>query len=450
MKKVALISSVLLTFIIGIYFYYYSDSQKYVLESLSNNQKIRTNSLTMMYETDYQSGEYQISSDIIWPESGYSFNENLSKCENGSKLIWDDDNKKVIMQANTSDKCYVYFDVDPTFAEYIISSVYTGTDGVNGLYYHDGLGNYVNSAQEAEDYSYRYSGFDGYNLTEKAIDEGYYFTVDGYFNGMLEPADDAPGAYCTFDNKCYGYDEAINYLTTIGYLEYKYINNYVCFGSNAVTCPEENLYRIIGIFDGQVKLITASRSGGGAWGGNFDTGGSNIWNENKKPDIYVTLNTTYWNNIDSLWKELIDIDYNWHVGGFSGVNTAKDIFNAEIRDNEGYIESMPVGLMYLSDYSYASMPAVWVTSSFDVYYPIIYNWLFAYITEWTLSRSNSNDYNAYVIDNPGYSAGSGVYQGYATTYEGYWNFSIRPCFYLNSDVQYISGSGTQTDPYRIA
>ena len=112
MKKVVLISSALLTFVIGIYFYYYSDSQKYVLESESgSNQKIvSSNSLTMMYETEYQSGEYQVSSDSVWPESGYIFNENLSKCENGGRLTWDDVNKKVLLQTNTSDKCFVYFD----------------------------------------------------------------------------------------------------------------------------------------------------------------------------------------------------------------------------------------------------------------------------------------------------------------------------------------------------
>ena len=388
MKKVVLISSVLLTFVIGVYFYYYSDSQKYVLENASSYQKvISSNSLTMMYETDYQSGEYQVSSDNAWPQDGYVFNETLSKCENGGILTWDDENKKVLLQTNISDKCFVYFDKEPgTLASYIINNVYTGTDGDNGLYYHDGVGSYTNADQEAGDYSYRYSG----------------------------ASED--------------------------------VNNYVCFGSKGVTCSEENLYRIIGVFNNQVKLIKATSYGDYVW--DVD---DNTWNEATKPDIYTTLNTTYWNNIDLLWKELIDTDYNWHVGGFSfsGVNTANDTYNAEIRDNEGYIETMPIGLMYLSDYSYASMPSVWVTSPFDLYYPIRSNWLFAYITEWTLSRSISNASLTYVIDNPGYSTGSGVYQGYATTYKGDWNFSIRPCFYLNSDVQYISGSGTQTDPYRI-
>ena len=34
-------------------------------------------------------------------------------------------------------------------------------------------------------------------------------------------------------------------------------NNYVCFGSDDTTCPTENLYRIIGVIDGKVKLIHA-------------------------------------------------------------------------------------------------------------------------------------------------------------------------------------------------
>ena len=34
----------------------------------------------------------------------------LIECERGSTLSWDEENKKVLLQANTSDKCYVYFD----------------------------------------------------------------------------------------------------------------------------------------------------------------------------------------------------------------------------------------------------------------------------------------------------------------------------------------------------
>ena len=38
-------------------------------------------------------------------------------------------------------------------------------------------------------------------------------------------------------------------------------NNYVCFGSDASTCPSANLYRIIGVFGSEVKLIKSTSYG---------------------------------------------------------------------------------------------------------------------------------------------------------------------------------------------
>ena len=87
-----------------------SNNERDILENSTNDQIIKSNALTMMYETDVGSGEYQLSTDSEWLGDEYIFNETLSKCENGSTLTWDDENKKVLMQANTSDKCYVYFD----------------------------------------------------------------------------------------------------------------------------------------------------------------------------------------------------------------------------------------------------------------------------------------------------------------------------------------------------
>ena len=85
----------------------------------------------------------------------------LSACENGSELSWDDENKRVIVSTSVSDKCYVYFNRKSTFAEYIINDVYTGSDGENGLYYHDEVGTY--GTLEAGYYSYRFSGADPNN-----------------------------------------------------------------------------------------------------------------------------------------------------------------------------------------------------------------------------------------------------------------------------------------------
>lgn len=108
--KVLLISCVLLTFIIIVSMFVDNDD-KVVFESGKSNTIVRSNALTMMYETEADSGEYQVSTENTWPQDGYIFNETLSKCENGSVLTWDNETNKIIMRANTSDKCYIYFDV---------------------------------------------------------------------------------------------------------------------------------------------------------------------------------------------------------------------------------------------------------------------------------------------------------------------------------------------------
>lgn len=402
MKKVLLISGILLTFVIGVYFYYYSDSQKSVLENSKSKQIINSNSLTMMYETEYQSGEYQVSTETTWPQEGYTFNEALSKCENGGVLTWDDENKKVLLQTNTSDKCYVYFDKEPnTLASYIINNVYTGTDGENGLYYHDGFGTYTNADQEAGDYSYRYSG--------------------------ANP------------------------------------NNFVCFGSDEVTCPVDNLYRIIGVFNNQVKLIKSNFANSdllgsdGANNGNsnlyywaykvsFTSTGRNDWN---KSDLNkINLNQNFIFNIGTTWSSKIET-YNWKIGGNTNDNivntTVKNSFiNEIVNPSTNTIHEAKIGLMYASDYGYATSPDNWTTNLGNLNNDINTNnnWMFKGTSEWTITRLSNSSIDAIFISSTGYVS--------SAVLDALSSLNIRPTFYLNPDVQYISGTGTQTDPYRIA
>lgn len=105
-QSIIIITSV---FILILILYYNYDNNKTVLVNKNIYETSDSNVLTMMYEQE-QNGEYQASSDISWPKTGYTFNEKLSRCENGSTLIWDNVTKKILMKANTSDKCYVYFD----------------------------------------------------------------------------------------------------------------------------------------------------------------------------------------------------------------------------------------------------------------------------------------------------------------------------------------------------
>ncbi len=404
MQKKLFILSIVGVSIIGLTLLYDKENNKTILENTDiNSQIINNNALTMMYETEAGSGEYQVSSDTSWPQSGYVFNETLSKCENGGVLTWDDENKKVLLQTNSSDKCYVYFDKSITLANYIMNNVYTGTDGENGLYYHDGVGSYTNADQEAGDYSYRYSG--------------------------ANP------------------------------------NNYVCFGSDEEVCPDDNLYRIIGVFDNEVKLIKNTSIGYYAWDNDEveftnsdDTkekyvvpiadwipsdSGSNEWNTS---DINYHINNDYYfDTLDINWQNKVALN-EWKIGG----NTNNNILNTSIKQTftneiinptEDVIYIAKIGLMYVSDYGYAVSPENW-TQNMETNDKNNYcdrNWMFKNTDEWTITKIAGTE-NMVVRIHNSCSLFTNSVDGAS---------AIRPAFFLNSNVQYGSGTGTQTDPYRI-
>ena len=104
-KSIFLVTSLIVFIVLVIcYLFIIPSNGNVIIESGKSNQFVSTNSLTMMYETGPDTGEYQVSSDTSWPQEGYTFNETLSKCENDSVLTWDDENKKILLQTNTSDK----------------------------------------------------------------------------------------------------------------------------------------------------------------------------------------------------------------------------------------------------------------------------------------------------------------------------------------------------------
>ena len=92
-------------------------------------------------------------------------------------------------------------------------------------------------------------------------------------------------------------------------------NNYVCFGSDAVTCPSDNLYRIIGVFGNEVKLIKSTSYGDYVWESDY-SGQGNTWNSSTKPDIRNTLNSTFLNTLSSTWQNKI-ATHAYKVGGMA-------------------------------------------------------------------------------------------------------------------------------------
>ena len=268
-------------------------------------------------------------------------------------------------------------------SDYIINNVYT-SDGENGLYYHDGIGTYTNASQEAGDNSYRYSGAN--------------------------------------------------------------LNNYVCFGSDAATCPDDNLYRIIGLFDDDkdgvynIKLIKNTIYGAAYWSG-ASSNTNNTWESSSlNTDI---LNGNYLISLGNLAENIAITE--WQVGGMvsSITNTVKSYYDAEVVSNSlSEFYSAKVGLMYVSDYGYATIPENWNDYISDTSYRDDgNNWLFSSnATEWVLTRQSDNTDLAFALNIDGFVSGGIVYIG---------TFVFRPVFYLNSDVTLDSGSGTNADPYRL-
>ena len=213
-------------------------------------------------------------------------------------------------------------------------------------------------------------------------------------------------------------------------------NNYVCFGAIGADCQNtDNQYRIIGVFNNQVKLIKSTSYGNYAWDAD-----SNAWDAGTKPDIYTTLNTTYYNTIPAEWQNLI-ADVTWQVGGMAQNNsyTAKQYYDVEVGTGQsGYEETMKIGLMYVSDYGYGASPEKWTTALYTANYGTD-NWMYMGDIEWTISRSTDNAVGAFDV------VSGGV--GYVYSDVVSFTLAVRPSFSLASTVEITSGTGTSTDPY---
>ena len=220
-------------------------------------------------------------------------------------------------------------------------------------------------------------------------------------------------------------------------------NNCVCFGATGADCQNaDNQYRIIGVFDNQVKLIKATSIGKYSW----DADRVNTWNETTKPDIYTTLNTTYYGTLSDEWQGVIDQTHTWQVGGMasSNTNTAKQYYDAEIKNQTGYEETMAVGLMYVSDYGYGAEPSKWTTA---LGYPDGQNygtdsWLYLGSNEWLISRDTDYSNVAFFV----YSHSGGLVYGSSV----HGTIAARPVFYLSSNVAYAGGNGTIDSPIRLS
>ena len=408
-------------------------------------------------------------------------NYNVNQTGNAGKSF----NAKLMIQQEEYELTLADICAGKTLSDCVISQ-YTGTQGDNALYYHNST-----LTNGAGDNSYRYAGGD-YVLTEAGKATGATMMI-GYNNSVTTALIDF---YCNGTKQYVGYasscstshyylikgdttqyqtyNEALNASVEKGYLTKDNVKNFVCFGSDATTCPTENLYRIIGVFNNHVKLIKYDYAKSSLLGtdgdfsqeytSNYFSGEqgespssnslyywnnavTNTWSASKLNT--VNLNTNFTTNIGTAWANKIATT-TWKVGGGTYANlrdaVPKTAYQYEVGSSASTTTyDAKIGLMYVSDYYYSASPSAWTLVGYNSDYTKSYasakgeNWLYGGGWDWTISRiSDRSDYAFFVVSN-GY-----VYHYNVLNYRG-----VRPSFSLLSSTTYVSGSGSMSDPVRI-
>ena len=456
----------------------------------------RKNAISMMLETEANSKTYVQSTDNKWPTNGYVFNEQMSKCEQGSKLKWDDNNQKVIMEGNVSDKCYVFFDkynpikinsssVTANGNNIVITvNATSGTGSISKYFYSKDNGlNYVESTSDTYTfanlpigkYDVKFYVMDSNGKKSETISKNIEINGINLSKYIISKYTGTQG-----ENGIYYHNSSLT--NGAGDNSYRYagasdqVNNYVCFGSNVTPCPTDNLYRIIGVFGDKVKLIKSDYATTALLGTDGDYKdkyiyessnykGNNLaniaafyWNKSNQNTWSLSnlnktnLNTNFITNIGADWAAKI-ADTTWKVGGNTyaniGTQPAKTAYQNEIvnpvttntTDNVTTY-SAKVGLMYASDYGFAAAPSAW-TANLNTYNGEAIknvNWMYMGLYEWAISRNADNSSSTFFVSNTGLVGSNDV---------GISAFGVRPVFNLSSSVNYASGSGTAADPILV-
>ena len=265
-------------------------------------------------------------------------------------------------------------------------------------------------------------------------------------------------------------------------------DNYVyfnCSNYNSPTSSTCELWRIIGVFDGKLKLIRNSEIGEYSWD-NKDTttgaesaSGKNDWTDarlmkllNSGYESETTGGSLYYNSKsgncyagqnnatkacdftstgiknDTTRNTISETIYN--LGG--GVNN-------KIYPNESYANERgtsvytgrpttwqgKIALAYPSDYGYAVDLGKCLNKQLNAYNDSTCaqnNWMkpiFAASYNWLLNPYSGYSYSEYLV----------TLSGIVSTYGAYRALGVAPTIYLNSDTIITTGEGTKDSPYKI-
>ena len=169
--------------------------------------------------------------------------------------------------------------------------------------------------------------------------------------------------------------------------------------------------------------------------------GSNNWVTSELNTI--NLNTNYWNYLGEKWQDKIKLSTWYLMGHNTSAQNPKYFYNIERNGSTygnnptTYIDE--IGLIYPSDYGYAASPSFWSTNIGSYGSSKNENWMYLGLYEWTITPVTNSSYRLYYLNITGAENGAN-----ATS-----NYTLRPTFYLNTNVTYVSGTGTSSDPYKI-
>ena len=262
-------------------------------------------------------------------------------------------------------------------------------------------------------------------------------------------------------------------------------NNYVSFNNE--------LWRIIGVFGNNVKLVRKDSLGELSWDSSDSTinsgNGINQWGEStyedgslyEGADLQVYLNKMYYggtsvtcyngkNNqtttcptgtIDETSKSLIDyhiwntgaIEYNTRTDTLAFYSAERGTTNGKICTSGTYCNDTVtrttewtgyIGLPYVTDWAYASSESVCETNmqkqdSSNAYICKNNNWMQRSTEAWYLSP-NADGWSA---NNAWYVSGV----GYANYNYAANSKAVAPSIYLKSNILIKSGNGTSSNPY---
>lgn len=402
MKKFVLVVNIIVIFfLIGLMFFNNKPNELEDLKEVIKQPKM----LSMNLEQTSGAGDYKTVTQSNWPTNGYEFNEELSRCENGSTLSWDDTKKAVIVSGSTSDRCYVYFDKVSMLTDYVISQ-YTGTQGENNIYYHDS-----SLTNGAGDNSYRYAGANPNNYV--------------CFGSDVSP--------CPTDNL----------YRIIGVIDDKVKLIKADFASSTLLGKNGD-YAYSGTPSSSYKG-SLTKIDGYYWN---KTSEQNTWSISSLNT--TNLNTNFINNIGSTWASKI-VTTTWKVGGgdfrsfVPKIVYQNEVVNPQAGQYSATNEteySAKIGLMYVSDYGFAAIPDAW-TLTMSLYNNLTAtnnNWIYIGDRDWTIIPMTTMVDYVNVISSDGQ-----IVIGFV----GMDSFGARPVFNLDTSIEYVSGAGTQNDPIII-